>query len=509
MEIVLAAVAAVLLVAAVATALVGARAAAAARRDTSAATAPAGGDRGLGDARSRAAERVAQARQAALQARESAMEELSARRAEMDAAQARLDHLEKVHRERRQAVDERREEINARMAEIDQVRAELAELRARTGETLEQVAGLDRDDAARTVLDRVEAELAADHPGRVTRSIEARVGELVPAAKEMIVHAIQRQDVTHIDNAPRTGPLALEGLSDETRTRLLDALTAVAQDTGADLGVDPERNQATLRSLDPVGREVARQAGLEVLERRLRAEEVPPLLLQTRTVLRRKITELGERAMWEMGIEGRPELAELLGTLHYRFSYGQNALLHCEETGYLCAVLASELRMDPTEARHAGVLHDIGKAVDHDVEGSHAIIGGELLTLLGTENGIVHAVKAHHFDEEPATDLAMLTICADAISASRPGARRDTLTTYLQRLEQLQQIATRHTGVERAFPMQAGREVRISVKPETVPDERVPELCAAIAREIESEMTYPGMIKVTVIREISATATAS
>jgi ribonuclease Y len=375
--------------------------------------------------------------------------------------------------------------------------------------TLERVAAVDRDSAARTVLDRVEAELAADHPGRVQRAIEARVGELVPSAKELIVEAIQRQDRSHIDTAPRTGPLALEALSEESRQRLLDALSTVAAETGADLGVDAERNQATLRSLDPIGREVARQASLEVLERRLRAEEVPPLLLQTRTGLSRRITELGERAMWEMGITGRPELAELLGTLHYRFSYGQNALLHCEETGYLCAVLASELRMDPAEARHAGLLHDIGKAVDHDVEGSHAIIGGELLSLLGTDGDIVHAVKAHHFDEEPSTDLAMLTICADAISASRPGARRDTLTTYLQRLEQLQQIATRHHGVERAFPMQAGREVRISVKPETVSDDRVPELCAEIAREIEAEMTYPGMIKVTVIREISATATAS
>jgi ribonuclease Y len=172
-------------------------------------------------------------------------------------------------------------------------------------------------------------------------------------------------------------------------------------------------------------------------------------------------------------------------------------------------MLAAELRMDPESARAAGLLHDIGKAVDHDVEGSHAIIGGELLTVLGTDGSIVHAVKAHHFDEEPATDLAMLTICADAISASRPGARRDTLTTYLQRLEQLQQIATRHAGVERAFPMQAGREVRVAVRPEQVPDEGVAELCSEIAREIEAEMTYPGMIKVTVIRETSASATAS
>jgi ribonucrease Y len=511
MEMVITVIAAAVAVLALVVAASGARAASRARRASGAGGGGVGsGERSaLTDARAQAADRVAQARHAALAAREGALEELNARRAELDAAQVRLDHLEKVHRERRTALDERRDAQAEARSQVDAERAALDEQRAQARHRLEEVAALDAEAAARAVLDRVEAELANDHPGRVTRASQGRVGELAPSAKELIVHAIQRQDRSHIDSAPRTGPLALEGLSDESRQRLLDALSAVAQGTAAELGVDPERNQATMRSLDPIGREVARQASLEVLERRLRAEEVPPLLLQTRNGLGRKITDLGERAMWEMGISGRPELAELLGTLHFRFSYGQNALLHCEETGYLCAVLASELRMDATEARHAGVLHDIGKAVDHDVEGSHAIIGGELLTLLGTESGIVHAVKAHHFDEEPSTDLAMLTICADAISASRPGARRDTLTTYLQRLEQLQQIATRHLGVERAFPMQAGREVRISVKPESVSDDRVPELCAEIAREIESEMTYPGMIKVTVIREISATATAS
>jgi ribonuclease Y len=505
-------IAAVVLVAlAAAAALVrGMSAAGAARRAGSAQAAGGLAERsGNTQARQAAAERVAQARHDAVAAREAAMEELTLRRADLDQAQVRLDSRERTHRERRQAVDERRDAVQATRDEIDAARQELEAQRAETVARLERTAAIDRDAAARAVLDRVEAELATDHPGRVSRAIETRVGELVPSAKELIVEAIQRQDRSHIDTAPRTGPLALEALSDESRERLLDALSTVAAETGADLGVDPERNQATLRSLDPIGREVARQASLEVLERRLRAEEVPPMLLQTRTGLSRRITDLGERAMWEMGITGRPELAELLGTLHYRFSYGQNALLHCEETGYLCAVLAAELRMDPAEARSAGLLHDIGKAVDHDVEGSHAIIGGELLSLLGTDPGVVHAVKAHHFDEEPSTDLAMLTICADAISASRPGARRDTLTTYLQRLEQLQQIATRHNGVERAFPMQAGREVRISVRPEQVPDAAVASLCAEIAREIEAEMTYPGMIKVTVIREISASATAS
>ena len=287
-----------------------------------------------------------------------------------------------------------------------------------------------------------------------------------------------------------------------------NALTVIADTTGMELGIDGEKAQATLRGTDPVGREIARQAAIEVVERRLQAAEVPPLLERTRSATRRRITDLGERALWEMQMDGRPELADLIGTLHYRFSYGQNALLHCQETGYLCSSLAAELGLPQETAREAGMLHDVGKAVDHDVEGVHAIIGGELLRVLGADPAIVHAVKAHHFDEEPETELAMLTICADAISASRPGARRDTLAAYLARLEQLQTIATRHDGVERAFPLQAGREVRIFVKASQVKDSDMPPLTAEIAREIESEMQYPGVVKVTVIREASATATA-
>ena len=502
---VLGALAAICLVAALVLVLIAARLGS---RGAPPAAAP-GSAESLAAARAEAVAIVARAREEALTAREASLDELGARSEALDAIESRLTGRARELDERRQAADERRAQLDQRRAGLEAERAELEASRAQAGAQLEGVAGLDRAAAAEAVLARVEGELGGDHPGRVQRAIANRVGELVPSAVSLIGEAIQRQDVSHIDSAPRGTPIPLEGIDDEGRERLLNALAVVGDATSTELGVDPERNQATLRGLDPVGREVARQASLEVLERRLSAEEVSPLLLRTRRELLRDVTQRGERALWEMAIEGRPELAELLGTLHYRFSYGQNALLHCQETGHLCAVLAAELRLDPTQARSAGLLHDIGKAVDHDVEGSHAIIGGELLSLLGTDAGIVHAVKAHHFDEEPSTDLAMLTICADAISASRPGARRDTLTTYLQRLEQLQQIATRHPGVERAFPMQAGREVRIAVRPEQVPDSRVPELCTEIAREIEAEMTYPGMIKVTVIRETSATATAS
>jgi ribonucrease Y len=461
------------------------------------------------DARAQAATVVAHARSEAIAARSSVLDELTERQAALEARESTLEERGRALQERRRLAEERRQALDEQRATLEAEREEVVSSRGEIDRRLEAVAALDRSRAVATVLAGLENDLANDHPGRVARAVAGQVGDLVPTARTQLADAIQRMDGSHADGAPRPSPLTLEGLDEASRERLIAALGAVAEATSADLGVDPERNQATLRSLDPVGREVARQASLEVLDRRLRAEEVAPLLLRTRRSLHREITTLGERALWEMRMEGRPELAELLGTLHYRFSYGQNALLHCQETGYLCAMLASELRLDPAEARSAGLLHDVGKAVDHDVEGSHAIIGGELLALLGVDAGIVHAVKAHHFDEEPATDLAMLTICADAISASRPGARRDTLTTYLQRLEQLQQIATRHSGVERAFPMQAGREVRVAVRPEAVPDERVPGLCAEIAREIEAEMTYPGMIKVTVIRETTASATAS
>ena len=403
--------------------------------------------------------------------------------------------------DRRHLHKKRREEIDERVASVTAMRAEISG-------TVERVAGLDSETARAVVLERIENELASEHSARVEAAVAERAGDAEPAARTLIAEAMQRQLSGHADGAPRPAPLSLEELDEHGRERLLSALSVIADDTGMDLGVDEDRAQATLRGMDPIGREVARQAALEVVDRKLQAADVPPLLLRTRGSLSGKVRQLGEQALWEMQMDGRPELAELIGTLHFRFSYGQNALLHCEETGHICGVIAAELGMAQTVAREAGMLHDIGKSVDHDVEGSHAIIGGELLRVLGADPGIIHAVKAHHFDEEPTTDLAMLTICADAISASRPGARRDTLATYLARLEQLQAIATRHSGVERAFPLQAGREVRIFVRAKQVGDAQVPELSAQIAHEIEAEMQYPGMIKVTVIRETTATATA-
>jgi ribonuclease Y len=463
----------------------------------------------LADANQQAAAVVAEARTSALHSHEAAMEEVAERLASVESREGLIAERHKHLRERREVFDERRFAYRKRRDEIEERRAKVTEQGEEIAATLRAKAALDRDAAALLVLDRVASELVAERAALVEATVAEIIGDRVEtSANDLILQAVERQDASNVDTAPRISPFSLEGLDDHAQERILSALAVIAEQTGAELGVDTEKQQATLRTVDPIGREIARQAALEVVDRRIQASEVPPLIQKNRRSTQRKVMEAGERALWLMQIEGRPELAELVGTLHHRFSYGQNALLHCQETGHLCGVLAAELGLPQSMAREAGMLHDIGKAVDHDVEGVHAIIGGELLRVLGVDAGIVHAVKAHHFDEEPSTDLAMLTICADAISASRPGARRDTLATYLLRLEQLQTIATRHGGVDRAFPLQAGRELRVFVKASQVKDTDMPPLTAEIAREIESEMQYPGVIKVTVIRETTAMATA-
>jgi len=462
----------------------------------------------VAEARDRAAVLVATARREALADRAASLEELSERQAALEANAGLLADRERDLRELKIRFDEHRHSLGERRAVVDADRAVLADQLTRTVELIAERAGMDSDTAAQVVLERTDAELAAEHPDRVARQLESGVADAAEEARRRLTEAIERQDGSHADSAPRATPVSLEDLDEARREAVLTSLAVIAEETSTELSVDDERQQASLRGLDPVGRELARQAGIEVIERRLQVADVHPFLIDSRRSLSSRIAEIGERAMWEMRLEGRPELAEMVGTLHYRFSYGQNALLHCKEAGYLCGVLAAELGMEFSEARRAGMLHDVGKSVDHDVEGSHAVIGADLLDIFGTPRDLTHAVRAHHFDVEPSSDLALLTICADAISASRPGARRDTLTTYLARLEQLQEIATRHRGVERAFPLQAGREVRISVKPRSIGDAQLPELCHEIAREIESEMQFPGMIKVVVIRTTTASATS-
>ena len=429
-------IAAVLIVIAVVLAAVGAVALFNARRGAQESSQSPLVSQSLTDANQYASALIAEARTSALHAHEAAMEEVKERLAAVEGREVVIAERHKHLRERREIFDDRRFAHRKRRDEIEERRAGVAEQGGQVDEMLRSKAALDHDAAALLVLDRIQSELVAERAALVEATVAEIIGDRVEtSANDRIVQAVERQDASNVDNAPRISPLSLEGLDEHARERVLSALAVIADQTGAELGIDTEKQQATLRTVDPIGREIARQAALEVVDRRMQATEVPPLIQRARKTTQSRVVEVGERALWLMQIEGRPELAELVGTLHHRFSYGQNALLHCEEPGHLCGVLAAELGLPQSLAREAGMLHDIGKAVDHDVEGVHALIGGELLRVLGVDAGIVHAVKAHHFDEEPSTDLAMLTICADAISASRPGARRDTLATYLLGLE--------------------------------------------------------------------------
>ncbi len=439
--------------------------------------------------------------------RRSADEDLAAEEEALTTLNASVHESDRILREDQHRFNQHRYAFKQHRALLEE-REHLLEERSREIEILlRDRANLPEDEAKSLVLKSLEDELASMHAHRVDHLLR-QLEDPEPLARRNMTTAIQRQDLSHSTDPMRPIQIDLAEIPESQQENVRAALTEVTEATSTESTLDPETGIITIRGMDPVGREVARQASQELARRSYQIAQVPPLLINTRTELLKSIRSRGEEVMWEMEIPGREELAELIGTLHYRYSYGQNALLHCKEAGYLCGVLASELGLDSQDARHAGMLHDIGKAVDHDVEGSHAVIGAELLHLLGVPDHITHAVRAHHFEEEPSTDLAFLTICADAISASRPGARRDTLSTYLARLDQLQSIATRHRGVERAYPMHAGREVRIIVHPTKVKDSDVQELSTTIAREIESEMNYPGIIKVTVIRESSATATA-
>jgi ribonuclease Y len=280
-------------------------------------------------------------------------------------------------------------------------------------------------------------------------------------------------------------------------------IRALEHATGVDLIIDDTPEAVILSGFDPVRREVARVALNHLLvDGRIHPARIEEMVTKARNDVQNRIREEGEQAMFETGVTGlHPELIKLLGTLAFRTSYGQNVLTHSKEVSFLCAMAAAEIGADVTLAREAGLLHDIGKAVDHEVEGSHAIIGGELLRRLGRPEALVNCVAAHHMDVEPTTLEAILTVACDAVSAARPGARRETLTTYIKRLEKLEAIANDFDGVEKSFAIQAGREIRIIVKPEQIDDSRAQILARDIAKRIESELQYPGQIKVTLIRE--------
>ncbi|MEA2681813.1 MAG: ribonucrease [Chloroflexota bacterium] len=422
-----------------------------------------------------------------LERRAQAGEELILRRLEeLDRRQQALREAETVHAELSADIDSRREALSAE---------------------LQRLAGLTPDRARELVLGNVERELSQEVSSRI-RDAEVYARQAAEAkAREIVTTAIQR---VAAEQTTENTVAAIHLPSEEMKGRIIGRegrnIRALELATGVDLIIDDTPETVMISAFDPVRRQIAHQALTQLLtDGRIHPTRIEEVVARATSSVQAQIKEEGERALYEADVHGaHPELVRLMGCLHFRTSYGQNVLSHSKEVAALVGIMAAEAGCTPDQqaiAREAGLLHDIGKAVDHEVEGPHAIIGGEMLLRLGRSSGVVHAVKAHHYDEEPATLEAMLVIAADAISAARPGARRETLSNYIKRLEKLETIANSFPGVERSYAVQAGREIRIIVRPQDIDDCTAQVMARDIVKRIEGELTYPGQIKVTVIRE--------
>lgn len=378
------------------------------------------------------------------------------------------------------------------------------ELYDKQREELERLSGLSVEDAKTLLLEQVSNEIKHE-TALLAKELETKAKEEADKkAREIITCAIQRCAADHV---AETTVNVVSLPNDEMKGRIIGRegrnIRTLETLTGVDLIIDDTPEAVILSSFDPIRREVAKIA-LEklIVDGRIHPARIEEMVDKAKKEVENDIKEEGEQATLETGVLGlHPELIKLLGRLKYRTSYGQNVLKHSIEVAYLAGLMASELGIDPTMAKRAGLLHDIGKAVDHEVEGPHALIGSEIAKKYHESSLIVNAIGAHHNDLEPQSLEAVLIQAADAISAARPGARRETIEAYIKRLEKLEEIANSYEGVEKSYAIQAGREVRIIVKPEELDDAECIELCRSIVKRIETELEYPGQIKVNVIRE--------
>jgi len=372
---------------------------------------------------------------------------------------------------------------------------------------LQKISSLSAEEARKILLARISEELGGEKAVMIKKMEEEVRGTSDKKAREVISLAIQRIAAEHTAEST-VSVVALP--SDEMKGRVIGRegrnIRALEMATGVDVIIDDTPEAVTLSGFDPIRREIARLS-LEklIIDGRIHPGRIEEVVEKTKQELEEKIREEGERAAFDVGIHGlHPELIKLLGRLKYRTSYGQNTLQHSKEVAFLLGIMASELGADFRLARRIGLLHDLGKAVDHQVEGTHASLGAELAKKYGESADVVHAIEAHHEEAQPQTVYAVLAAAADAISAARPGARRETLETYIKRLEKLESIANLFKGVEKSYAIQAGREIRVIVQPDKITDSEAVSLAHEIRKKIEEGMEYPGQIKVTVIRETRA-----
>ncbi len=448
-----------------------------------------------------------EAKEEALQLRAEVENENREKRAEIQRLERRLSQKEENLDRRTDAQEEKERELRSRETVVQTSRAEVEAHQLQHKQELQRLAGLTRDEARQLFLKNVEEESRHD-AAKLMREIEAtakRDGER--KARKIVTDIIQRCST---DQVSETTVSVVPLPNDEMKGRIIGRegrnIRAFETLTGIDLIIDDTPEAVVLSGFDPVRREVARIALTNlIVDGRIHPGRIEEIIKKAQSEVDIRIQEAGERAVLETGMTGlAPEIVALLGKMKYRTSFGQNVLNHSIEVSHICGMLASEVGADIRIAKRAGLLHDLGKAVDFEIEGPHAVITGDILRKYREAEPVVHAAEAHHYDVEPTTVEAILVICGDQISASRPGARRESLETYVKRVKKLEEIGDGFPGVEKTFAVQAGREIRVIVRPEQLDDFAALKLARDMARRIEEEMEYPGQIRVTVIRETRA-----
>lgn len=433
--------------------------------------------------------------------------EAKERRKEIQALENRLAQREESVDRRVESLDKREHQLSSLQGQVTKQEKDLEELVAQERKRLESVAGMTADEAKGELMSRIQDDVKRDAATYI-REAESRAREEADRkARNVVSIAIQRVAADHTAESTVS---VVHIPSDDMKGRIIGRegrnIRAFEQMTGINLIIDDTPEAVILSSFDPVRREVGRIT-LETLiaDGRIHPARIEEMFNKAEALVTQQVHEAGEQAAFDAGVHNlHPEIIRTLGRLRFRTSYGQNVLKHSLEVSWLAGVMASELGIDPAIAKRAGLLHDLGKAVDHEVEGPHAVIGADIARRMNEPKSVVHAIEAHHADVEPATIEAVLVQAADAISAGRPGARRETLESYIKRLEKLEAVANSHKGVEKTYAMQAGREIRVMVKPEQISDTDSVVLARDIAKQIEDELEYPGQIKVMVIRESRA-----
>ncbi|MFN7958633.1 MAG: ribonuclease Y [Holophagaceae bacterium] len=478
-------------------------------------------ERGQQEAEALRKESELKAKELALQARQEAEKLLTERQNNLEKHEQRIQAKEQGLQSKEEGLDKKLQQVDLKAKDLDALnekrKAELEKLEAKQAEAkqlveeqarrLEEIAGLTRDDAKKELISQLEYSAKMDAAKMVRRIEDEAVEDAAKKARWTIGAAIQR---VASDVVTEQAVSSVQLPSDDLKGRIIGRegrnIRALEKATGCDLIVDDTPESIVVSSFDPIRREVARQAILKLLaDGRIHPARIEEVVEKVKVDMDQHLKEIGEAACIELGFpDVHPKLHKLVGRLNYRTSYGQNVLEHTKEVARIAEYMAGEMGANAKLARRAGLFHDIGKAIDREVEGTHIEIGMQLMQRYGEKEEVIHAMSCHHGDFEPRTVEAMLITAADALSAARPGARREMLETYVKRLEQLEGIANSYKGVQKSFAMQAGREIRILVDAGSVNDDQAYWIAKDVSRRIESEMQYPGQIKVTVMRELRA-----